>query len=282
MGGTREGSRVKRGGGEQSRSGVPNRPLPNRRARPRKFGIPNISTPRVTVVRKTSLGSQVRQRIRPAIAMLLEAFHCAQSLGQGTWDFAVEIERLGAAGVSNTDLRYLVCVGYAEHATEITRPRSPTRVFQRIHNLGLTDRTCFVLTELGESFALNAGISSRISSPSTLSSRSRDGRREPRDKLPIPKWLPERRELRVGNLIVKQFKLPARNQETILAAFEEEGWPIRIDDPLPPHGEQEPKRRLQHAIRKLNRHQKHPLVQFRSDGTGRGIRWELKGEPPPS
>jgi hypothetical protein len=34
--------------------------------------------------------------------------------------------------------------------------------------------------------------------------------------------------------VVKEFKLPAPNQETILTAFQEEGWPPRIDDPLPP------------------------------------------------
>ena len=48
---------------------------------------------------------------------------------------------------------------------------------------------------------------------------------------PRPKWDPERQELRVGDLVVKQFKVPAANQERILAAFEADGWPVRSDDP---------------------------------------------------
>ena len=54
-------------------------------------------------------------------------------------------------------------------------------------------------------------------------------------------WDPERRELHVAGLIVKRFKWPAVNQEAILTAFAEEGWPPRIDDPLPPHPEQDSK-----------------------------------------
>ena len=38
---------------------------------------------------------------------------------------------------------------------------------------------------------------------------------------------------------MKQFKVPSPTQESILAAFEEEGWPAAIDDPLPPQPEQD-------------------------------------------
>ena len=79
----------------------------------------------------------------------------------------------------------------------------------------------------------------------------------------------------MGGIVVKQFKVPALNQERILAAFEEEGWPVHIDDPLPPHPEQDPKRRLHDTINSLNRNQKKPLIQFLGNGNGQGIRWEL-------
>ena len=65
------------------------------------------------------------------------------------------------------------------------------------------------------------------------------------------------------------------NQERILAAFEEEGWPVHIDDPLPPHPEQDSKRRLHDTINSLNRNQKKRLIQFLGNGNGQGIRWEL-------
>ena len=79
----------------------------------------------------------------------------------------------------------------------------------------------------------------------------------------------------MGDIVVKQFKVPALNQERILAAFEEEGWPVHIDDPLPPHPEQDPKRRLHDTINSLNRNQKNPLIRFLGNGNGQGIRWEL-------
>ena len=92
----------------------------------------------------------------------------------------------------------------------------------------------------------------------------------------VPKWDSSRHELRLGHALVKVFKLPSRNQEAILLAFEEESWPPRIDDPLSPQGDIDPKRRLHDTIKSLNRHQKNYLVRFIGDGTGEGIRWELR------
>ena len=89
-----------------------------------------------------------------------------------------------------------------------------------------------------------------------------------------PHWDRDRRELWLGKKLVKQFRLPSRNQETILAAFEEEGWPGSIDDPLPPQPEQDTKRRLHETIRSLNRHQKHHLLRFQGDGTGQRVMWD--------
>lgn len=91
-----------------------------------------------------------------------------------------------------------------------------------------------------------------------------------------PSWDFERHELRCAGQIVKKFKWRAANQETILATFEEEGWPAHIDDPLPQEPDIDPKRRLADAIKSLNRHQKISLVRFCGDGTGQGVLWELK------
>jgi hypothetical protein len=73
--------------------------------------------------------------------------------------------------------------------------------------------------------------------------------------------------------------VPAPNQELILGCFEEEGWPPRIDDPLPPHPELAAKRRLHATITTLNRHHKHRLLRFLGDGSGEGVRWELLCPP---
>ena len=239
MRGTKNGSsRARRGRREQSTGGVRTR-SPLRRVRLRTVSSSNTRDARL-VVSRALFEAEVRKRIKPVLAKLLEAYRCAQSLGRGVWDFAVEIDRIRATGVSNTDLRYLLCAGYAEHATEVTGPRSRLRVFRKIQSLGFTDKTCFVLTELGESFALKAGVSTPILSESSQTRNLHSGEGEAPDLAAIPKWLSDRRELRLGDLVVKTFKQPAPNQEIILAAFEEEKWPVRIDDPLPPHGEQDP------------------------------------------
>ena len=57
-----------------------------------------------------------------------------------------------------------------------------------------------------------------------------------------PVWDAGCRELRLRGQIVKRFKVPSPIQESILAAFQEEGWPSAIDDPLPPHPEQDQRR----------------------------------------
>jgi hypothetical protein len=90
----------------------------------------------------------------------------------------------------------------------------------------------------------------------------------------VPHWDRDRQELRFGDILVKQFKVPAPNQEIILSSFEEEGWPARIDDPLPPQPNQDSKRRLHDTINALNRSHRQPLIRFLGDGSGEGIRWE--------
>src|SRR5205807_1210480 len=88
-----------------------------------------------------------------------------------------------------------------------------------------------------------------------------------------PLWDPALRELRWEGLLVKRFRLPAPNQEAILAAFEEDGWPARIDDPLPRDGRCDPHDRLHETLKGLNRNQRHRLIQFGGDGTGMGAIW---------
>jgi hypothetical protein len=205
--------------------------------------------------------------------LLLEAYDYAQQLERSVWDFAVEIDTLQAAGLSNSDLRWLQCKGYVEHAAEITLHGQDTRAFRQTGNLTFTNRTCFVLSEPGFLFAQHV-----LETRQDLPGPTKGGAAQPAHQVVrplVPKWDKERQELRLGTLIVKQFKVPAPNQEMILAAFEEEGWPPRVDDPLPPQPDQDTKRRLHDTIVTLNRHQRHLLIRFLGDGSGQGVRWEL-------
>ena len=81
-----------------------------------------------------------------------------------------------------------------------------------------------------------------------------------------PAWEARRRELRVGEFLVKKFRVPAGNQELVLSAFEEEGWPAYIDDPLPMKCEIAPKQRLHNVVTRLNGSQLVPILPFQGDG----------------
>ncbi len=97
---------------------------------------------------------------------------------------------------------------------------------------------------------------------------------EPRPVLVVPHWDPWRRELWFDGVLIKQFRQPSPYQEMILFTFQEEGWPPSIDDPLPYTPEQDSKRRLNQAVRNLNRSHKVKLIRFGGDGTGNRITWQ--------
>ena len=90
----------------------------------------------------------------------------------------------------------------------------------------------------------------------------------------MPGWDGKLRQLSFNACVVKQFRLPASNQEAVLAAFQDEGWPPSIDDPLPFLPEQRSKRRLHETIRHLNANHQNRLIRFRGNGTGEAVLWE--------
>lgn len=93
----------------------------------------------------------------------------------------------------------------------------------------------------------------------------------------VPRWDSCLRQLMWKNFLIKEFRVPAANQETVLHAMQEDGWPPRMDDPLPCKHGLDPKVRLHETIKALNRNQQHALLRFRGDGTGKAIYWEARG-----
>jgi len=221
---------------------------------------------------------RIASKLKPAFIALLEAFDYAEDTDSELWEFAVAMRRFKELGLSESDLRWLERKGYVEHAREVTRLEDEAREFRHTGNLSFSKRTCFVLTAAGAECARSLGSqcgTSRTSSKDDIEKRIENREEKASNSIDVmPVWDAERRELRVNGDIVKQFKWSAVNQEMILATFEEEHWPVRIDDPLPPHAEQDSKRRLSDTIKCLNRKQKHPLLHFRGDGTGEGVIWE--------
>jgi hypothetical protein len=91
-----------------------------------------------------------------------------------------------------------------------------------------------------------------------------------------PRWDDQKRELWLGRALIKQFKnTKATNQEFVLNAFEEDGWPARIDDPIPSKSGIVSKRKLADTIDALNEsHKSEGVIKFRGDGTGEGVVWD--------
>jgi len=217
----------------------------------------------------------IAYKIRDGIAQLAEAYQYAIDADRDVWDFAIELPNLLACGLTRSDLRWLVSKAYVEHACEITAPQDSSRQFREGLNLAFTERTCFVLTPAGAQFgavALGEGPLPALhpSVPPAIEHLAPAPRESER-----PSWETDRRILRLGDCVVKWFRLPSPNQELVLAAFEEEGWPSWIADPLPPKEEQCPKRRLNDTIKCLNRNQENPLIVFHGDGKGEGVVWAL-------
>jgi hypothetical protein len=95
---------------------------------------------------------------------------------------------------------------------------------------------------------------------------SRVGTQRRRD--PKPSWHKGLGTLRYRGEIIREVKAAATNVRLILDAFETDGWPDEIFDPLPPAEAKAPRRRAVETINKDLR-----LIRFRSTGNGQRIAW---------
>jgi hypothetical protein len=226
-------------------------------------------------------GSRPAGELRTGLSELANAYRYSIELGVDIWIFALEIQTLRDFGLTNSDLRYLICKGYVDHAGEVKLSGQEERSFRSTGRIHFSRSTCFVITDAGMSFLQTTQASTKenttkLHDVSISRSIESDSERVHSFVDPLrPRWDPDRQELLLGRQVVKQFKVPAPNQEVVLSAFEEEGWPSRIDDPIPPHHEIDPKRRLHDTIYSLNHCQKTALLRFLGDGSGKGIRREI-------
>jgi hypothetical protein len=198
---------------------------------------------------------------RVALARLLQAFAYARDAGADLWDFALEVDALCQTGLTISDLRWLVAKRFAEHGQELSVYGDAHRSFRRGDGFFFDHTTCLVLTESGAEFVERI---LRVRKPESIAI----------DVLLKPVWNQRRRELSFHGAVVKRYRVPAQNQQVILDAFEEEGWPERIDDPLPVRRDVDPRIRLHDAINRLNRCQTNRLLRFRGNGAGTGVAWE--------
>jgi len=217
------------------------------------------------------------RELQKALDLLLQAREYAEELDRDAWDFAVELKCLREAGLTNNDVRWLMYQGFLVLGTDVPGGSKCLSRQQEKGRSPLHEGDFFLLSEHGYGFAIetlgetyrpaqqalpNNGMSQREASPSQNATPAK------------PQWDSSRRTLVYGKQVVKEFKSQAVNQEIVLAAFEEEEWQFRIDDPLPQHPDIVGKQRLHDTISSLNRNQKRRLLRFRGDGTGEGICWE--------
>lgn len=212
----------------------------------------------------------LNEQIQRVLETLYSANSYASTCKRTPWDFAVEIDELLKTGATTAELRWLMVQGWAQHAVETTTEGQSHRTFRGNQGFRFSSNSCFVLSEPGVSLATKV-----LARRKALATRTKNSVDLKSLQDVQPSWDKVRHELKIGNHLIKKFKWRAQNQETILAAFEEECWPTRIDDPLPPLPGKNPKRRLADTVKCLNRNQNKSLIRFSGDGTGQGVLWEI-------
>src|SRR5262245_22569518 len=80
--------------------------------------------------------------MKPALDILVQSLNYSIQLNRDNWDFAVEIGALRCLGLTNNDLRWLLCMGWVLHATETTLPDADRRSFAPVGPLVLNDCCC--------------------------------------------------------------------------------------------------------------------------------------------
>jgi hypothetical protein len=210
----------------------------------------------------------LKEMLKGGLALLWRGFEYARDLDAEYWEFAVGCDVLYQAGLSAIDLRWLIARGYVESAPKVNQANGRRG----------DGKNAFILTKAGAALAWQ--VLARTMPPVPYIGWEK-GHASPYAPVELkldkqkPRWDRDRKELRLGEYVIKQFRWAAVNQETILMAFEEEEWTTRIDDPLPQNLNQDPKCRLHDTIKCLNRNHKKRLIHFSGDGTGEGILWTL-------
>jgi len=205
--------------------------------------------------------SMFRKPVWLAVQRLYLAARLATDCKCERQEFSVGRDELAAMDLRREELKWLLIKNIVKESLSVLDPDGCES--HPIHPAEFDSSAMFVITDFGIELVGQCLTEAQLRRTEDNNSKQTSSAQQDLK----PSWDCERHELRCGGKVVKKFKWRAANQETILATFEEEGWPAHIDDP---------KRRLADAIKSLNRHQKSSLVRFCGDGTGQGVLWELK------
>jgi hypothetical protein len=222
-------------------------------------------------------GAIIAKSVRPALNVLLSAFDYVADCRVDPWQLAVELPELLAKGASLVDIRWLILRGLAEHAREVTLEGEPERSFRPLAVTSFPTDTCLVLSAEGAQM-LRAALRARqepAACPACSTPLTNGVAPTAAHVRATPEWDEGRRELRCQGIVIKRYRVPAPNQESILALFQSSAWPDYVLDPLPRSGEVEPKQRLHETIKSLNRNHLRPLIKFHANGHGCQIHWSV-------
>jgi hypothetical protein len=207
--------------------------------------------------------------IQKALRVLLEGYDNARDLQTSPWEFAVERTALLADGCTPHGLRWLARRGYVEQA-EAAAPRP-----RRARAGGAPpEASHFVLTDAGAAVARAAPP---LPPPLAVRAAPSAGGRTAERELPV--WDNARGELHFRGRLVRRFRNTASQQRAVLDAFQREGWPERLPDPLArPAGPcVNRKQRLHDVIKNLNRRHGARRLRFYGTDCGRAVGWRWLG-----
>jgi len=206
---------------------------------------------------------------------LFEAYEDSREFHQDIWQFALQLPALRAENIPDRSLRRLVAQGLVAHARETTTGNARRRTMRQLAHFQFSDQSCFVLTARGVALA---SAQTKKAAPAPEGGPPSRPQADPLELL-APSFVRADdgcRKLQLGDAVVKRFVAPARNQELVLQAFQEENWTRHILDPIPPQPGLDSKLRLHNAIARLNSGQLEPLLRFHGDGTGKAIYWKAR------
>jgi hypothetical protein len=202
---------------------------------------------------------------------LLVARWQAQELRGPTPAAAVPYSRFRERRVPDVVLLWMMYQAHVEHLLPSPPGAGGTTALRPAASLQVGKASAFCLTDRGEEFGNDFLADALV--PEDDGAFAEAWGRLLLGTL-APNYDRENRVFAWGRHMLKCFRQPAVNQELILSAAEEQGWPPWFDDPLPRRGGANPKVLLHNTINDLNRRQSVYLVHFRGDGTGRRIGWE--------
>jgi len=216
-------------------------------------------------------GAWAERRFHSALVLLNDATSFARDTGRDAWDYCLRLEELLSAGLTVADCRWLADkklvdardLGQGRGRRGGNKPRKPT----------FTRATHFVLTVAGAAYA--AELRSANGKPRAKNVKGAAHRARGTEGMGNPRWDSRLLVLHVDEIAVKKFQAKARNQMAVMAAFEAQGWPRQIHNPLNSCSPARRAQALADAVHGLNRNLRAKVIRFHTAEKGASVRYEL-------